>query len=155
MAEEYTPDVGPFDDTEAILLQASSYIQDLTKLPEKFPDRLKEIFWAFHTKDIMLANLDRQDIISLKNRIGLAVAVVHLSEPDYEYTDERFRDYTNLKNFVTNASLRGKEGFERVMETQQTRMAITSSETPGASLVSPRRQGFVGRTLSRLTGGGR
>lgn len=44
----------------------------------------------------------------------------------------------------------GKEGFECVMETQQTRMAISRAEAL-ASLVSPRMQGFI----SRVFGGGR
>ena len=140
------------DGQDAILSQASSYLKDITKLPERFPERLKDDFWAFYNKDTMLGNLSHGDIISLNNRVGLQAAVTHLTKPDYEYTEEGFRDVMNLKNFVKNQALRGKDGFERVMETQQTRMSFASSESPGTSLISPRRQGIVGKAISVMTG---
>lgn len=137
-------------DNESVLAPTTDYLKELTVLPKYFPKRLRQIYWAYHGKDIMLANLDKEDRIALRNRVGLVVAVAHITQPDYEYTSSQLLDYTNLKHHVQNQGLRGKDGFERVMETQQTRMAISRAETP-ASLVSPRRQGF----LSKVFGGGR
>jgi len=87
---------------------------------------------------ILLGNLDREDLKSLNNRVGLIVAIAHITQPDYEHTGEMFLDYTNLKHYVWNQSRRGKEGFERVMQTQQTKMSIQRSEQQ-PSLISPRR----------------
>lgn len=133
---------------EPVLAPTTDYLKELTVLPKHFPDRLRKIYWSYYSKDIMLANLDKRDRLALRNRVGLIVAIAHITEPDYEYTNERLLDYTNLKHWVQNVSLRGKDGFERVMETQQTRMAISRAEAP-ASLISPRRQGFFSRVFGR------
>lgn len=132
-------------DTTPILAPTTDYLNELTKLPKYFPERLKSMYWAYFGKDIMLANLDKSDLLAIKNRVGLIVAISHITQPDYEYTNDQLLDYTNLKHHIINQGLRGKEGFERVMETQQTRMAIRKSEPP--SLISPRRRGFMGRLM--------
>jgi len=124
-------------DREPILQPSVDYLRELTKLP-KVPERLKKLFWSYYGKDILLGNLDREDLKSLNNRVGLIVAIAHITQPDYKYTGEMFLDYTNLKHYVWNQSRRGKEGFERVMQTQQTKMSIQRSEQQ-PSLISPRR----------------
>ena len=137
---------------EPVLAPTTDYLKELTVLPENFPQRLKKIYWSYYSKDLMLANLDKPDMLSIKNRVGLLVAISHVTQPDYEYTNEQLLDYTNLKHWVQNVSLRGKEGFERVMETQQTHLGISRNEAP-TSLISPRRQGFLGRVFG--VGGGK
>lgn len=135
---------------DPILAPTTDYLKELTVLPKYFPDRLKKRYWSYFGKDLMLANLDKGDMLALKNRVGLIVAIAHITQPDYEYTSEQLLDYTNLKHWVQNVSLRGKDGFERVMETQQTHLGISRNEA-SPSLISPRRQGF----FSRLVGGGK
>jgi len=136
--------------SDPILAPTTDYLKELTVLPVHFPDRLKKRYWSYFSKDLMLANLDKGDMLALKNRVGLIVAIAHITQPDYEFTAEQLLDYTNMKHWVQNVSLRGKDGFERVMEKKQTHLGISRNEAP-ASLISPRRQGF----FSRLVGGGK
>jgi|AZIF01.1.fsa_nt_gi hypothetical protein len=129
---------------DPILAPNTDYLRELTTLPEHFPERLKTTFWAYHGKNIMLGCLKRTDIRNIRNQTSLIIAINHISKPDYEYTTEEFTDSTNLKHWVSHNCLRGVDGFERVMETNQTRMNINRNR-PDPSLVSPRRRGFLGR----------
>ena len=142
--QQHTEQPGLFSDT-------AEYLKELTKLPENYPDNLKENFWGYFTKDVILGNLTPGDKISLKNRMALIVDIAYLAMPDYEYTTEKFIDFTNFKHLGANQAFRGGDGFERVMETQQTRLAITESKGQGGVVISPRRPGIFGR----LFGGGR
>jgi hypothetical protein len=130
--------------------ETTEYLRELTKLPEEYPGHLKSLFWAYYTKDITLGNLTPQDRVSLKNRMALIVNIAFVTMPDYEYTIEKFLDFTNFKHLGANQAFRGGEGFERIMETQQTRLAITEAKGGGNLLTSPRRG-----IISRIFGGGR
>ena len=131
---------------DPLLAPNTDYLRELTVLPENFPERLKTVFWAYYGKDVMLGCLKSGDIRNIRNQTSLIIAINHIAHPDYEYTSEQFTDSTNLKHWVNHLCLRGVDGFERVMETNQTRMNINRNRD-GPSLVSPRRRGFLGRLM--------
>jgi len=141
LTEAEEKDKAPFEDR-------TEYLKELTKLPEFYPDQIKEIFWGYYGKDILLGNLDKQDMLSYKNRMAIITNIAFIGMPDYEYTMEKYLTIANFRHYGANILPRGKDGFERIMETQQTRLSIAEQKIPQQALTSPRRG-----ILSRVLGG--
>jgi hypothetical protein len=122
------------------------YLRELTKLADA-PPHIKRSVWGVFVRDVLLAHLAPEDRDRIRDYTSIIADIMFLMTPDYEYTDTILLDIYNLKAYVEVMLCRGKGGFERIMQTSQTHVALAE---PG-KLAAPdeKRKSFWSRFFRR------
>jgi hypothetical protein len=136
------------DISDQFLSKDTEYLKELTRLAEYPPPEYPRRFWGVFTKDVMLGYLTKEDTLSVRNSVGLVADIDFLNTADYDQTASNLLNIANLKIWSKGLTYRGRDGFERTMQSASTHLAISETRAPAAAIMSPRR-GYFRKLFNR------